>query len=195
MRQRVFYIYVFLMLCSISISAQNMEYDIIWLGKIGKLYISQTKNSDSLIINTLSEVKIPFYKFNWITDTKAVDGKLLTAEYKQLLNEKKREGARIKLKSNDKWNYTDNDGTDFEIEIHDQLYVSKLYFQEPVDQKFIFSERFGIPLELISNGNGHYKLLLPDNNYCEYFYENGICKMVKAKNGSRTIKMVLADDT
>ena len=176
-------------------SGQQLEYDIIWLGKIGKLHISKIVDDESLFIETNSEVKIPFYKFNWITSTMVKNGKLQSSTYQQLLNDKKREFTEINYAADNLWQVLDNDGQKDPINIKNHFYVSRLYFEEPVNEKYIFSERFGEPLELLNNGNGHYKLLLPDNNFCEYFYENGICKIVKAKNGNRTIKMVLSEET
>lgn len=178
-----------------SSSGQQLEYDIIWLGKIGKLHINKIVDNESLFIETNSEVKIPFYKFNWITSTMVINGKLQSSTYQQLLNDNKREFTEINYTSDNLWQVLNNDGKKDPINIKNQFYVSRLYFEEPVNEKYIFSERFGEPLELINNGNGHYKLLLPDNNFCEYFYENGICKLVKAKNGNRTIKMVLSEET
>lgn len=180
---------------NIGIQAQKLEYDIVWLGKIGSLSITKTSNDNTHIIETNSEVKIPFYKLNWITKTKSINGQLSSAVYRQLLNQNTREGSDINLVSQNNWQFTNTDGEKQTIEIRDQFYVSQLYYEEPLGEKFIFSERFGKSLELIDNGNGHYKLLLPEDNYCEYFYEGGICKIVKAKNGSRTIKMVLSQGT
>lgn len=174
---------------------QRIEYDIILLGKIGKLQINKTSVNEELIISTVSEVKIPFYKFSWITDTKSANGQLLYAEYKQLLNEKTREKTSISMLSDSRWKFTNTEGKSNHIQIDNPFYVSQLYFEEPVNESHIFSERFGKSLELIRYGNGHYRLLLPDDNYCDYFYEDGICKVVKAKNGARTIKMVLSDES
>jgi hypothetical protein len=180
---------------NIGIQAQKLEYDIIWLGKIGKLSITKTLQDNALIIETNSEVKIPFYRFNWITKTKSIDGMLSSSNYRQLLNQKKREGSDINFITQNSWQFTNSEGEQETIEIKDHFYVSKLYYEEPREEKFIFSERFGKSLEIINLGGGHYKLLLPEENYCEYFYEDGICKTVKAKNGNRTIKMVLFQGT
>ena len=176
-------------------TAQKMEYEIHWLGKVGKLSIQKLSRNDSLYIETNSEVKIPFYKFNWITNTTSANGVLCRSKYSQLLNEKSRESREIRRLSYNKWKATDQDGKTELIDFIHTFYVSMLYFVEPVSETQIFSERFGKPLQLINEGNGLYRLMLPDNNYCDYYYENGICKVVKAKNGSRTIKMILAENT
>ena len=175
--------------------SQHLEYDIIWLGKVGKLQIDKSIDKGSLFIETNSEVRIPFFRFNWITSTVVKNGKLQYSNYRQLLNDKDREFTEINYAADNLWQVTDNEGRNYEIQINEPFYVSRMYFEEPVNEKLIFSERFGQPLELINNGNGHYKLILPDNNYCEYFYENGVCKIVTAKNGSRTIKMILSEKT
>jgi len=174
---------------------QQLEYNIKWLGTIGKLYVNKSMTNDSLVIETNSVVKIPFYRLNWITTTTSMNGILQTSHYRQLLNDKRREFTEINLDPDNLWEMTGSDGLMESIDISHQFYVSRLYFEEPVNQKYIFSERFGKSLELVHHGSGHYKLLLPDDNYCEYFYENGVCKLVRAKNGSRTIKMVLSDSS
>ena len=187
---------VLLLLISMEvIQAQTLEYDIIWLGKVGKLYIHIDQKNDSTFIETNSEVKLPFYRLNWITSTSAANGILNSSNYRQLLNDKKREYTEINQRSDSTWIVTDDEGKNEQIGIDNPFYVSKLYLQEPINEKYIFSERFGKALELENKGNGHYRLLLPDENYCEYFYENGVPKIVKAKNGSRTIKMVLSEKT
>lgn len=172
---------------------QQLEYDIVWLGKVGKLNISKTTDAKSTQIETISEVKIPFYKLNWITDARIVDGQLQSSNYSQLLNEKKNEFMEITQISDSSWQVASDNGNTKPIKIHHPFFVSQLYFTEPKDIDHVFSERFAQSLKLIDQGNGHYKLLLPDGNHCEYFYESGLCKLVKAKNGSKTIKMVLVD--
>ncbi len=176
-------------------TAQNLEYDIIFLGKIGKLNIEKTLDGEQSTIKTNSQVKIPFYKLNWITTLDCESGVLKSSSYQQLLNDKKREFTEINLTSEYVWQLNDSEGNQERVVIEHPFFVSELYFKEPVGEKFIFSERFAKPLEIVNNENGHYTLLLPDGNICEYFYENGVCTTVKAKNGSRTIKMVLNQGT
>ncbi len=168
---------IFTWILSISFVAktpcQQLEYDIIWLGKVGKLNISRTTDGKFMQIETNSEVKIPFYKLNWITNTSFVDGQLQSSNYRQLLNERKKEFMEITQISDSTWQVASDIGVKKAIEIHHPFYVSQLYFTEPKEIEYVFSERFAQYLELINHGNGHYKLLLPDDNHCEYFYENG----------------------
>ncbi len=194
-RQVVAFRLIFLQLFFISsiVHGQNeLVYDIHWFGKVGKLSINQVQQYDTIIITTNSEVKVPFYKFNWITTTSQKNGLLSSSSYSQLLNDQTREFTDIRPTKTGKWMLTNDLGKKEEIDIPHTFLVSMLYFQEPLNEKYVFSERFGQSLSIINLGNGHYKLMLPDNNYCEYFYENGVCMVVKAKNGSRTIKMTLS---
>lgn len=188
-------IFIQIVLIAGVVNGQQLEYDIHWFGKVGTLKINQIHRNDSLIIKTNSEVKVPFYKLNWITSTSQKDGVLYESSYAQLLNDEKREYTEIHAAKNGQWIMTTTDGTKENITINSTFMVSMMYFKEPVQETHIFSERFGKSLELQNLGNGHYKLLLPDQNYVEYYYENGVCKIVKAKNGSRTIKMTLSEDS
>lgn len=185
----------FLALSMNSVMGQKLEYDIIWLGKIGKLSINKSDTAGLVFIETNSEVKIPFYTFNWITSTTVLNGELKSSAYSQLLNGGEREFTEITQINSNSWQMTNEKGNANQINIHHLFYVSNLYFEEPININYVFSERFGEPLELLNQGDGHYRLLLPEQNYCDYYYENGICKTVKAKNGSRTIKMVLVDQS
>ena len=173
--------------------SQQLEYDIIWLGKIGKLNINKTNKDKYSFIETNSEVKVLFYKLNWKTSTTVMDGKLQTSDYSQLLNNKKRKFTEIDYVTDSMWQIVNDIGQNEFIYIKHQFNVSDLYFKEPVNEKYIFSERFGRPFELVNKGKGQYRLLLPEKNYCDYYYIEGICTSVKAKNGSRTIKFVLSD--
>lgn len=186
----------FLILCLFTEgNCQQLEYDIIWLGKIGKLRIDKQDQESFSSIETISEVKVPFYKLNWVTKVTYLDGKIQSSDYSQLLNDKKREYMEIEQVNDSTWQTLNDEGKKELISIEPEFNVSQLYFTEPINEKYIFSERFGLPIELENKGKGHYRLLLPDKNYCDFFYEEGICKRVKAKNGSKTIKFVLADQT
>ena len=185
--------FLLLALC-VDVHSQKLEYDIIWLGKIGKLHINKTNKEAYSFIETNSEVKLPFYKLNWITTTTFMDGQLQSSNYAQLLNNKKREYTDIDIVAENEWQIVNDDGQREVIDIRHNFNVSNLYYEEPVNETYIFSERFGKPFELVNKGNGHYRLLLPDKNYCDYFYEEGICTNVKVKNGGRTIKFVLNDN-
>lgn len=194
MRKKMTLICGFLMLIfCLQAHSQRLEYNIIWLGKIGKLHINKTNKDAYSSIETKSEVKIPFYKLNWITTTTEYNGLLQSSNYAQLLNDKKKEYTEIEHTNDSIWQVTFDNGNEDFISIKHKLKVSDLYFEEPVNEQHIFSERFGKPLELVNKGEGHYRLLLPEKNYCDFFYTEGICKIVKAKNGNRTIKFVLAD--
>jgi len=196
MTQRAFVFWQMLILLiavpALSNGQSNLVYDIHWFGKVGTLIIKQVQQNDTIIITTNSEVKVPFYKFNWVTSTSQNRGRLNSSSYAQLLNDQTKEFTEIQPTKTGKWMMTNDLGKKEEIEITHRFLVSMLYFKEPVNEKFVFSERFGQGLSIINLGDGHYKLMLPDDNYCEYFYENGVCTLVKARNGSRTIKMTLA---
>ena len=183
------------LLCSnaAELHSQHLQYDIIWLGKIGKLSIVKTQNNRYTYIETNSEVKLPFYKLNWVTTAKEEDGQLRESNYAQLLNDKTREYTDIAYINDSSWQKQNDVGEKELIQINSELNVSDLYFEEPLNQSYIFSERFGRPIEIVDKGNSQYRLLLPDGNHCDFFYENGICINVKAKNGSRTIKFVLKE--
>lgn len=190
MKMKLILLIAIAVLLKLNASAQKIEFDIMWFGKIGKLHINKVVEKEATFIETGSVVKIPFYKLSWETTISCINGKLKNSNYQQLLNDNKREYTEISMKTENLWQLTDNHGKQEIITIEHAFFVSDLYFKEPVHEEYIFSERFGKSLPIVNHGEGHYTLMLPDDNICEFFYENGICKIVKAKNGSRTIKMV-----
>lgn len=176
-----------------SLPAQQLQYDILWFGKIGSLKIDKHISNDSITIETLSEVRIPFYRFKWITTSTSFDGLLINSSYRQLINDDKREYTSIIFQQPDhRWHISQASSQDSAFVLNPCFFVSELYYTEPKGEKTIFSERFGSHLLIQQLEAGHYRLILPDNNYCDYFYENGVCVLVKAKNGRKTIKMKLS---
>ena len=189
-------ILILMLLFALSeVKSQQLQYDIIWLGKVGNLSINKTQNNEYSFIETNSEVRLPFYKLNWVTTTKVQNGQLLSSNYAQLLNNKKREYTDIEHLKDSSWQVINDVGKKEFIQIKNSFNVSDLYFREPINEKYIFSERFGVPIELVQTGDSEYRLLLPDGNHCDFFYKEGVCTNVKAKNGSRTIKFVLREDS
>ena len=54
-----------------------------------------------------------------------------------------------------------------------------LYTNEPVSYSKVYSDNFQQFLDIQKIGTDHYKIELPDGNYNEYFYSNGLCSRVE----------------
>lgn len=68
--------------------------------------------------------------------------------------------------------------------------VSEVYFEEPYDNKKVFSAYFGRFLSFDQTGEHSYKLVSPDGTN-EYTYENGICVSVKISRDFATFSQIL----
>ena len=64
---------------------------------------------------------------------------------------------------------------------------SRLYFEEPIGLRQIFSESNGTMLALESQGNGVYHLHLPDGYVSIYRYKNGVLQSVEAASKFGTV--------
>lgn len=54
-----------------------------------------------------------------------------------------------------------------------------LYIYEPRDYSTVYSDSFQQFLAIQKLADQHYKIILPDGSYNEYFYANGICRRVE----------------
>jgi hypothetical protein len=71
------------------------------------------------------------------------------------------------------------------------LTTACLYFFEPVNVDFIFSEKFQRMIPIKSVGNKRYVLSLPNGNKTTYSYHSGICSLVEADTDWASLKFKL----
>lgn len=79
--------------------------------------------------------------------------------------------------------HSQKEGKELQLKPAPILYnMSSLYLVEPIKIRKVYSDVFQEFLEIITLAPHHYKIRLPDGNYNEYFYKNGICKTIKVHN-------------
>ncbi len=57
-----------------------------------------------------------------------------------------------------------------------------LYVKEPTHYTNVFSDKYQQFITIEKVADHQYKLKFPDGNCNEYFYENGLCKLVKVRS-------------
>lgn len=72
--------------------------------------------------------------------------------------------------------------------------VSQLYFKEPLNQSYVFSEAFLEHIPLIKNTAGNYELRMPDGHINHYFYKDGECIEVAIETQLSNVRLVRAPD-
>ncbi|TWO33276.1 hypothetical protein E1J38_005105 [Seonamhaeicola sediminis] len=65
-----------------------------------------------------------------------------------------------------------------------------LFFNEPINVKKIYSDKFKKMISIIPLGNGKYKINFSHNTSNVYHYENGKCTMIEAKGPFYKVKLV-----
>jgi hypothetical protein len=66
-----------------------------------------------------------------------------------------------------------------------------LYTKEPLNINQVYSDNFQCFLPIKKDAEHQYRVNLPDGNYNEYHFENGICKLVVVNHSLYTIRMEL----
>ncbi len=69
--------------------------------------------------------------------------------------------------------------------------ILSLYFQEPVNVREVYSDKFQRMIAVKCIGNGKYKLKLPDGNYSIYHYRDGNCVRVEIDHSFYSAEMNL----
>jgi len=66
-----------------------------------------------------------------------------------------------------------------------------LYFEEPVNLRELYSDNYQRMLQITKIGQHQYKIKLPDGNYQNYYYQNGVCHKIVVDSSFFTITMEL----
>jgi hypothetical protein len=72
--------------------------------------------------------------------------------------------------------------------------TASLYFFEPSDITFVFSEKFQKMIPIKRIGYRRYMLDLPNGNKVTYSYNNGICNLVEADTDWASLRFVLKNN-
>jgi hypothetical protein len=68
-----------------------------------------------------------------------------------------------------------------------------LYYTEPLSVSQVYSDNFQRFIAIQRTGPHVYRLNLPDGNYNDYYFQNGVCKLVELHQSMYTIKMELTN--
>jgi len=157
---------------------------------IGQLYFQQKEEGDNLFLQITSKVNTRFlFKIDVETEDIAhfKNGKLLTSGVFRTVN------GNVKAARKTNWI-----NSHYETLAGDQTGSLKgpicynmmmLYNREPVNISQIYSDYFHCFLPVKKNRVHEYRIDLPDGNYNEYHFENGICRLIIVNHSMYTIKM------
>lgn len=182
------------LLCVLSISsafAQTTKFAIKRNGAvIGQMSFSCDQDGDNVFFKMSSKVNTRFiFKIDVETQDFAhfKNGKLVTSSVKRMVNGDAKDPKETKWMSN---GYQVNAGKKSGIIKQSINYnMMLLYAKEPLNIGEVYSDNFQCFLPIIKKGEHQYRINLPDGNYNDYLFENGICKQVTVNHTMYTIKM------
>ncbi|MFN2440460.1 MAG: DUF6134 family protein [Chitinophagaceae bacterium] len=172
--------------CTIVMAARaqekNLAYTVIRNGnEIGCITIKEIKNGTRVTYRLESEIKTTFiFTFKVSATEEAVyeNGVLLNSFIYRKVNGSEKANKSIRYSSN---NYiVSNKGSEKWLNNYPIRYnMVCLYTQEPVYISQIFSDNFQQFIPIKKTGRHQYKIIFPDGNSNEYFYQKGICIRIK----------------
>ena len=176
----IFYTYIFLL--SFFAASQTNNYEVLLGDKIvGSVVATKSKIGTNISYKTVFKIQLKViknYDVKSITDAVYKNNVMLKSSMKtydkEVLDEEK---TIVK----DDMTYLCTDCKNVPTVSQELIYssVSKMYFEEPIQNKKVYSERFlgfGIVTDL---GNHTYNYKLPNGDVNVYTYKNGIIESIK----------------
>lgn len=184
LKWRVIRPFLFFIIPSLSfLSFSNMEsgrlhYEVIRNGDvIGDLFATKSLNEGTIDYSTESTVKIKmlmtFSLYSKVTGSFR-NGMLVNGSALRTVNGKSRVNTTISWKANH-YDIHEEDEREEVIKENITYSTARLYHDEPVGIKIVFSENFRKFIPLKEVRTHYYELKLPDGNSNFYTYTNGIC--------------------
>lgn len=183
----IFKILLFILLgCTSTIAAvgqeTNLTYSVIRNGsEIGAIVIKEIRKGTQVSYYLQSQIKVQFilsFTVKAIEETIYENDILVSSLIYRKFNESEKVNKRIRFANN---NYIINNGksekwlNEFPIKYN----MACVYTQEPISVSRIFSDNFQQFIPIKKTGAHQYKIVFPDGNANEYFYQNGICIRIK----------------
>ena len=190
---RLIFVLVFV-LFQLKILSQTYHYKVEISGiHIGDMNVSRTVKDS--ITTYIFQSKVKFWLFgtahiNHYIKTEYKKKQLMTCQSTSLVN-------GTNYKSSIKWTgtYYDIDAHAYKYDYVGKLYepiywsVTKLYFDEPVNQTRIFAENSGVWAEIKLKERGHYEVKVI-NSYNQYYFQSGFLYKVMMDNNVKNFTMI-----
>ena len=186
---------VALLLVTISLAQpKRLSYTVKRAGKdIGTLIFKETVNGNRTSHLMFSDIKVRFlFNFHAKGKEEAVyeNGVLTFSCTLQKMNGDIETDNKTTRLSNGYIVYAGSDTSKLATyPIHYSM--ASLYGIEPVDHKEVYSDKYKKLLPIQRVGAHHYRIVFPNGNQNEYFYNNGICTRIKIDAGMFKAEMIL----
>lgn len=159
---------------------------------IGQMQFKQKRNGTDTYLSMNSKVKTRFiFEINVQTADEAhfKNGQLMYSTVYRKVNGREKEHKETKLTNQ---NYQLQAGNKLNAISGSISYnMMLLYCKEPINITQVYSDSFQQILAIKRTAPNTYRINLPDGNYNDYYFQNGICKTVKVHHSLYTITMEL----
>jgi hypothetical protein len=159
---------------------------------IGKLSFVQNIEGENVYLKITSQVSTRFvFKIDVQTEDLAhfKNGKLISSDVSRLVNGKAKDRKKTNLQND---GYELQSGSKFNsLNQFIGYNMMLLYTKEPLNINQVYSDNFQCFLPIKKSAEHLYRVNLPDGNYNEYHFENGVCKLVVVNHSLYTIRMEL----
>ena len=193
--QTKFVVLFFLFAAVSQAQEKTVNYNVLRNGAvIGQMQFYQNNNNDEVFLKISSEVKTRLiFGINVKTEEGShfKNGKLISSYVKRHVNGKEKANKTTQfIDSNYKISDENKKG---EIKQHYINYnLMLLYSKEPVSEDKVYSDSFQQFLTIKKTDNHSYRIVLPDGNYNDYHFLNGICQKVELHHSLFTINIQIA---
>lgn len=177
---------------------KKYNYNISIRGKsVGELSVNHKSTADSLILDVNSSISTRMiFLFTAIAAEKSIfkNGRLKYSSVFRQINKSR----NTTMTTWDMGNVYHSQKKGEEIMVRrSPIYhnMSSLYLIEPVDFSVVYSDMFQDFVKIIFLKPHNYKIVLPDGNYNEYLYKDGVCKQIKVHHTLFTAQMDLVKIT
>lgn len=193
--QTKFVVLFFLFAAVSQAQEKTVNYNVLRNGAvIGQMQFYQNNNNGEVFLKISSEVKTRLiFGINVKTEEGShfKNGKLISSYVKRHVNGKEKANKTTQfIDSNYKISDENKKG---EIKQHYINYnLMLLYSKEPVSEDKVYSDSFQQFLTIKKTDNHTYRIVLPDGNYNDYHFLNGICQKVELHHSLFTINIQIA---
>jgi hypothetical protein len=174
--------------------AQVREYSIIYKGdKVGTMQYYQQVKADTSYFKIISDVKMRFLfqvaVFS-MEESYFNNGKMTYSNFFRDVNGTRKSNRQTRAANNNYQAYSNGKQVatySGSIEYN----IARLYCQEPVNIRSVYSDAFQQFLAIEKIDNHKYKIKLPDGNYNHYSYHNGICYQIDVHQSLYDLQIVM----
>jgi hypothetical protein len=193
--QTKFAVFFFLVTINSQAQEKTVNYNVLQNGTvIGQMQFYQKTNNDEVFLKISSEVKT---RLIFGIDVKTEEGshfkngKLMSSYVKRHVNGKEKANKTTQLIDSSYKIFAENKKGQIKQQYIDYN-LMLLYSKEPIGENQVYSDSFQQFLTIKKTNNHSYRIVLPDGNYNDYHFANGICQKVELHHSLFTINIQIA---